>query len=274
MKYILHKATGDWRSNPEKLNKFNSVFKYSEVGILSTEDETIYEARGVLNEVFYDVKGHFLKRTFNWLSFFVHEPITTFIVTNVATGRGSSQYSTYEVIVDYLTGNVLRLNMLHQSHSSGFPKKEQPKFDDMRAALSEHVPFNPDYVIVWSAAYYVANYSTKFKDKGLFTASEMSNLPKSESFTDKLPFLDLFPKTPTLALRNISTINGNFKPGWGSGLIFPKEYRHDVYGDLGSGKWNLVKTLTGEVITSSETSIDDPDGSALRVNECLEKFFS
>ena len=267
-------ATGDWRKNPDKLEEFNSSFKNSKVGILSTEDETIYEARGVLNQVFYDVGGNYLKSAYNWLASFVSEPTTTFRVTNVATGRGSSQYSTYDVVVDYLTGNVLELKLIHNSHSTGFPKEGKPKFDDMRAALSEHASFNPEYVIVWGAAYYVADDSIKFKDKGLFTASEMYRLPMGSRFIDKLPFMDLFPKTPTLALRNLSTINGNFKPGWGLGLIFPTGFRHDVYGDLGSGKWNLVKTKTGEVLSTCETSVDDPAGSALRVNECIGKFYS
>lgn len=262
---IVTKGTGDWRTNPEQLEIFNRHFN-GKVQILSSDQETDLEARSVIAAVMLGVIGSLPTRMWYWFMSFVTSPTIEFIVTTIGSGRGSSQYSTWRVTVSYLTGKVESAEMIHKSKSSGFPKSGEPNFDDMRASLSEHVGLKPDFVLMWGAAYYVAN-SSKFPDKGDFGPEMMNTLPTGQAFQEELPFLDLFSQTPVLALRNLKTASGDFKPGWGSGLEIPDGFLPEVYGDLGSGKYNLVELSTGKVLATCEVSVDDPIGSANRVNQ-------
>jgi hypothetical protein len=262
---IVTKGTGDWRANPKQLEIFNEHFN-GEVQILMSPEETEFEARSVIAAVMLGVTGSLPMRMWNWFMSFVTNPTTEFIVTAIGSGRGSSQYSTWRVTVSYLTGKVESAEMIHKSKSSGFPKSGEPNFDDMRASLSEHVGLKPDFVLMWGAAYYVAN-SSKFSDKGDFGPEMMNTLPTGQAFQKELPFLDLFNQTPVLALRNLKTASGDFKPGWGSGLEIPDGFFPEVYGDLGSGKYNLVEISNGKVLATCDVSVDDPVGSAQRVNQ-------
>jgi hypothetical protein len=278
----LNKATGAWRKNTSALEKFNQVILHSHgfsntispFTILPQKEEDEYEARGVIEATMPVVSAPFMIRCINWVKSWCLNPITTFTVTCMGSGRGSCQFSTWLVKVDYCTGRVLKMILIHTTGTdTGFPKSGEPKFDDMRAELSEHVCYNPDFFLLWGSAYYVAPKSLKFEDEGRFHSESMNNLPNGGQFSGVLPFMDLFLDTPTLALRTLNTPTGEFKPGWGAGLEFPHGYTTEVYGNLGSGAFNLVDAKTGKALVTCEVSSDTPEESAKMVCEKLENYY-
>ena len=131
----------------------------------------------------------------------------------------------------------------------------------------------PNFILIWGSAYYVCDDSIKFQDQGDFNDTIMNQLPLGSTFVDNLPFMDLFPNTPCLALRYLKTPTGIFKPSWGSGLVFPDGVGTSKYGDLGSGQWKLVDTKNGTILTSCDVSVKDPKQSAQNVMETYVKFF-
>jgi len=264
-------ATGDWRNNPKAVEALNKESKHS-FEVLSQSKETFLEAISVIGVVLENASTTPMTRVINWFVSWFYEPTTTFRITCIGSGRGSCQFSTWSVDVDYLTGKVLTSKMLHSTKSSGFPKNRDADFGAMTTALEEHVEFNPDYVLLWGAAYYIASPKFKFEDNGVFKQEVMNTLPMGSCFSKELPFMDKFSNTPSLALRNLSTSTGDFKPGWGSGLEFPDGKRTDVYGDLGSGKFNLVETSSGKVLDTCQVSIEDPKKAAIEVSAILDKY--
>ena len=165
-------ATGDWCINLTAFETFKNNFKFP-INLLPQKDETRFEARGVINTVMNGVQGTIMTRTCNWFMSWFCNPITIFTVLCVGSGRGSSQYSTWTVTVDYLTGRVQDAVIIHSSNASGFPKEGAPNFSSMRTYILQHVGLNPDYVLVWGSAYYVANKNYRFPDGGRFSPSIM-----------------------------------------------------------------------------------------------------
>jgi hypothetical protein len=265
-------ATGNWLKN-NTLEQFKFIFAtlmpLHVVSALDSENESNFESTGVINSLMHGARGGLLSRIINWFQSWYSYPTTTFTVFTMRSGRGTNDYRTYTVEVDYLSGNVVNIKNEHYTNTSGFPKEGEPNYNQMLTAANEHVHLNPDFVFVWGSAYYLANDS-KFSDGGEFQTSSLENLPTANSFTQELPFLSGFSHTPTMVLRNLKLSSGNFKPGWGTGLVFPENVRKNVYGDLGSAEFKLIKTSTGEKLTCCDVDVNKMEESAISIQSILE----
>jgi hypothetical protein len=226
--------------------------------ILSQEHESQYEAESVLQIL---------------PSIIISAAGKALTVTCIGTGRGSSQYSTW--CVDVATN---ARTMLHYSSAAGFPKKGMPDYAAMAVQLGLHAASLPQYVVVWGAAYYIADDLCKVPDGAQLTVANLfsNNSVDAKTLQTSLPFMAAFANVSnpqTITIRNVSVAIPDFekrKPGFGGGLGGTGK----VYGDLGTGKFALANKQTGVQLMQCPVDVDKPEESAAKVKTLINAYMS
>jgi hypothetical protein len=99
--------------------------------------------------------------------------------------------------------------MLHYSSAAGFPKKGVPDYAAMIDALAVHASHSPAYVLIWGAAYYVADAAHKVPDQAQLSRgnSASNNFVDAKTLQTSLPFMAAFANVSnpqTITIRNVS----------------------------------------------------------------------